>query len=502
MIEETASQMPQMNMHKLHSLIRYIKESNIGVKGIVVLKNGAVAAEAYNYPHHSEVHYDMQNCTMAVISALVGIAIDQGCIGSVNSVISPFFPDFFTHNEAGSREKSKITVENLLEMSSGLEWNDIVFSQSNSLYQLWSTDNKIDFILERPMSHEPGSKYNHNLGGIHLLSVILQKAVGMPVPSFALEKLFRPLGIEAPQWDEDNRNIALGFYGLHLRLKDAAKIGQLYLQKGRWNGKQIISEQWIEASTRKRRETPNGPWSFYGCGYVWNMNRFGGYCVKSLQGNSLFVLPKYSMVVVITGSLLPQQLQLHETLIETYLLPAARLHAAGDKVKLSLAQEQLKSLIKDMASPPEPDKPRPLPRTASRISGVTYHMENTIAEESFTFYFAEIQECKLCVKMYGKDYEITIGLDNIYRYSRGDCCKGFWENSNTFVMDKRVLDSHSSFRYIFRFEKDRLNVKITAGPDGAEAGAAEGTAERTAKETEKETKKLNEYKKYEKEVQI
>ncbi|OPX43340.1 putative periplasmic esterase [Ruminiclostridium hungatei] len=476
-IDEAASQMPHMNTHKLHSLIRYIKESNIGINGIVILRNGAVAAEAYNYPHHREVRYDMQNCTMAVISALIGIAIDQGCIDSASEEISRFFPDFFNEKGATDREKSKITVENLLEMSSGFEWNDTVFSESNSLYQLWRADSQVGFILERPMSHEPGSRYSHNMGGIHLLSAILQKAVGMPVPSFALEKLFRPLGIEAPQWAEDSQNIAVGFYGLCLSLKDVAKIGQLYLQKGRWKGEQIISEKWIEASTRKRMDTPNGPWSFYGCGYVWNMNRFGGYCVKSLQGNSLFVLPKYSMVVAISGSLLPQQLQLHETLMETYLIPAARFHGDGDKAKLSSAQEQLVSLTKDMASPPEPEKPRPLPGTASRISGITYHMEPTIAEESFTFYFDEVQECKLLVKMYGKNYESSIGLDNVYRYSMRDCCKGFWENSGTFVMDKKMLSSNSNFRYIFRFEKDKLHVKIKSGSDGVEAGAATGTAE-------------------------
>ncbi len=474
MLERSTPVEQGLNTEKLCSLIRYIKESHVGINSLMILKNGTVVTEAHFYPHHKSVEYEIENCTMAVISILIGIAIKEGLITGVKDRIVDFFPEIFTGRTDYGKEK--ITIEHLLTMSSGLEWNDVSFNDSNSLNKLWNSDNQIEFILDRPAVDEPGTGYNHNMGGIHLLSAILQKATGMPTPSYALEKLFRPLGIAAPEWAEDRQNVAMGFYGLCLKLEDMAKIGQLYLQKGKWNGIEIVPESWVKASTERRMETPEGPWSYYGCGYVWSLNRFGGYCIKSLPGYSIYVLPRYSLVIAVTGALLIQELHLPETLIETYILPAARF--TGERGNASSNQEKLDRLLAEISSSPEPKKLRSLPKTAARISGITYCMEPGIIEEKFTFHFEGKAECRVVIQLFGKPHEVKVGLDDVFRVSATDAYKGLWENQNTFILYKRMLRSNGDFKYKFTFEEDKLTVDSWASFAKGEVRSSSGKPEK------------------------
>ncbi|MDF2985099.1 MAG: class beta-lactamase-related serine hydrolase [Eubacterium sp.] len=460
-----------LNTDKLFSLVKYINESHIGINSFMVLKNGNIVTEAYFYPYHNAVEYQIDNCTSIVIATLVGIAIKEGYIGSEKDRVIDYFTDIPQEDFA---RKEVITIEHLLNMSSGMEWNDVSFNENNSLNKLWHSDNSSEFIISRPMVHEPGVKYNHNLGGIHLLSAILQKATGMAVPAYAFEKLFKPLGINAPEWAEDRQNVAMGFYGLCLKLEDMAKMGQLYLQKGSWNGVQIVPEAWITASTKKHMDTPEGPWSFYGCGYVWNMNRFGGYCVKSLKGYSIYVLPRYSIVIAMAGSLLIQELHLPETLIETYILPAAKHMVERNGVS---RQEQLDRLLEEISAPPKSKPVRMLPKTALLISGITYGMEPTIEEEKFTFYFKDKDQCKMIVQLYGNTYEMWIGLDGVYRVTHTDAYKGYWENSKVFILEKKMLRGSGEIKYRFGFDSDKLTVNVWASFANGEIGASAGKRE-------------------------
>lgn len=457
MIPERSSAIEQgVNPDKIYRLIRYIKESHIGINALMILKNGKVIAEANYYPYHREVLYGIDTCTVAVIATLTGIAIKEGLIKSVNERVLDFFPDILPAD--CDPAKHKLTIEHLLKMTMSIEWNDVVFDESNSGNMMWASGEQVKYILERPMVDEPGKSYNHCLGGPHLLSAILQKVTGMSTATYAEEKLFKPLDINATRWHDDNQGITLGCYGLSMKLYDMAKIGQLHLQKGNWNGVQIIPEEWVEASAKKQVDTPFGPWNYYGSGYLWSMNRFGGYCVKSLPGFSIFVLPRFDIVVAIAGSLSPQELHLPETLVETYVIPAAK--HSGDKGNNLKTQALLDKLMEEISKPQESACLVELPEIAGDISGNTYIVQPTSTIENFSLDFVNNSKCMVKMKRNGSMHEITAGLDGIYRVTSEEANKGCWKDDSTFVLDKKMLDCNAQYTFTFVFENNKLTLKV------------------------------------------
>ncbi len=237
----------------------------------------------------------MQSVTKSVISALAGIALQEGFIRGVDQRIEEIFPQYFTDNT--DDRKKELQIKHLLTMSAGLSWE-----QSGPIRNQWAMSlNRHKHVINLPMEFEPGEKFIYSAGVSHLMSGILTEATGMSTLDFADQYLFRYLGIDNVRWNSDLQGCYFGNAGLFLTPRDMAKIGYLYLNHGNWEGKQIISEEWIRESTKNQMETGTD----FGYGYYWWVKTIGSYeCffARGYGGQYIFVIPDLDIVTVITSS--------------------------------------------------------------------------------------------------------------------------------------------------------------------------------------------------------
>ena len=188
-------------------------------------------------------------------------------------------------------------VRDLLTMSTGHHEDDV----KDFPYQ--SDDSVVKAFLARPVSHKPGTFFFYNTPASYMLSAIVQKVTGQPVVEYLRPRLFDPLGIENPTWDASKQGVSLGGFGLNVRTEDIARFGQLYLQKGMWQGKQLLPAAWVETATSRMMSNGSSPSSDWeqGYGYQFWRSRHGFYRGDGAHGQFCLVLPQYDAVIAITS---------------------------------------------------------------------------------------------------------------------------------------------------------------------------------------------------------
>ena len=265
--------------------------------------------EWHPYYQSQEIH-TLQSVTKSVTALLVGIAIQRGDLPGTDVEVLDYFSDY--QIEELDEAKGSITLEDLLTMRSGLFWDEWTYpvgDPRNSVTQLESSQDWIQFALDLPMQYEPGEVWVYNSGASQLLSRILKEATGMHADQYAEEHLFAYLGIEEYIWKETPRGFPDTEGGLYLEAHDLAKIGTLILQKGAWDGKQIASMDWIEAMTSPQVPdvAPADPSWNYGYGYLWwllpyqNHENSDMIAALGYGGQFLFIVPDLDLVAVFYG---------------------------------------------------------------------------------------------------------------------------------------------------------------------------------------------------------
>ncbi|MFX0184818.1 MAG: serine hydrolase domain-containing protein [Candidatus Hodarchaeota archaeon] len=289
-----------MDSAKLEQIIKSIKQQNIAIDSLLIIRHGYLVIEEYpnleEYLSHTQSNQDnmhsLYSATKSFTSALIGIAIEKGYIDNISLKVVDFFPEVMIEN-LDSRKKN-MTLHHLLTMTTGFEWT------GNSAYEMLRSGNSVKYMLDLPMKYNPGTVLEYITGVTHLLSAIIQKTTGKTTLEFARKHLFNPLGISEAQWTYDRQNINHGDHGLSLTSRDIAKFGYLYLNNGTWNGEQIISTNWVIKST----QTYNLFDEYSGYGYQWwTFPQINVYYAKGLHGQNIYVVPKKDMVVVFTADI-------------------------------------------------------------------------------------------------------------------------------------------------------------------------------------------------------
>jgi len=290
------------------------------LRSLLISIDGVLVEEQYFQGARSSDWANLKSASKSVLSVLVGIALDQGYLESLQDPIWEFFPQYL---EAAEAAKEKITLEDLLTMRSGLE------TTSNRNYGRWvQSGDWVRHVLTRRVVGEPGGRMIYSTGSSHLLSAVLTKATGMTTLAFARLNLGQPLGIRIPPWMRDPQGIYFGGNEMHLTPRAMVEIGELYLGRGRVGGRQVVSEAWIQASLKPRTQSR---WSGRQYGYGWWIRTMSGhqvYYAWGYGGQFIFVVPDLQMVVVTTSSPLPGQgRRQHQRtlydLMEHDLVPAA-----------------------------------------------------------------------------------------------------------------------------------------------------------------------------------
>jgi CubicO group peptidase (beta-lactamase class C family) len=276
---------------------------------LLVSRHGEVVYERYYHRGGRDRPANIKSTSKSVISALVGIAIGRGLIPDVRTPISTYFPELADDADA---RKRRITVEDLLTMRSGLE------GTSNRNYGAWVTSrNWVGHALARPMFAAPGEEMEYSTGNTHLLSAILTKATRKSTWQFANEALARPLGFTLAQWPRDPQGIYFGGNDMLMTSRQMLAFGELYLNRGRAGGRQIVPESWVARSCEGRARTPRpgnplfeglrafGPMRDRKYGYGWWVYEIRGYdsCFAwGYGGQYIFVMPEPGLVIVTTSS--------------------------------------------------------------------------------------------------------------------------------------------------------------------------------------------------------
>ncbi|WP_337101260.1 serine hydrolase domain-containing protein [Paenibacillus sp. YIM B09110] len=286
---------------KLHSRLESLDEQLRAWKmnTVIVLHNGETAAEWYE--HGADTMGSLYSCTKSVLSCLIGMAIDEGRIGSVDDPISDYLEHPAAARLADSSEAA-IRIKHLLSMTPGFQWPDF----DKPYRALRAASDPIGFVLEKAIISPPGQAYTYNSGASHLLSALLTKAVGVPALDYASKKLFQPLGFRKARWTERD-GINEGGTGLSLFGMDLAKFGLLYKLGGVWEGERLLSSEWIDLSTKMHHrgllhyEPP-----IYGeYGYHWwrtpasHNGNTDCYFAFGHGGQYLLIAPEHDLIIVI-----------------------------------------------------------------------------------------------------------------------------------------------------------------------------------------------------------
>ncbi|MBR2230745.1 MAG: serine hydrolase [Prevotella sp.] len=299
---------------------------SIQLHSIMIVKNGKVLLERWFNGEAADKPHVMHSVSKTFTATAIGLAISEGKLNLTDKVVS-FFPDQLPADS--SEYLNDMTIRDLLTMTCGHDEEPRVNKD---------TVNKVDWVtgfLAWPVKHKPGEYYLYNSVGTYMLSAILQKVTGEKLIDYLDKRLFQPLHIQRPEWEESPQGVNCGGWGLHLKTKDMAKMGQLFLQKGEWNGQQIVSAEWLkEMSSYQVPSAPSGTrfediekaglskdnneW-VQGYGYQMWICRHNAFRADGYAGQYIFVFPDRDAVLVLTTS--SSLYQPYIDLIWEYLLP-------------------------------------------------------------------------------------------------------------------------------------------------------------------------------------
>jgi len=306
-----------MDSSLLTVMLGIIKEQKYAIDSVTVVRNGYIVMDARIHPFNSTSKHNIFSCTKSVVSALIWIAIDQGYIEGLQQPVLSFFPKRTIANRDSN--KDAMTLEDLLTMTTGFRCRDSYLYRWSGLNQMRESDDWVQFVLDLPMESEPGVRFEYCNGASFLLSAIIQETTGMSAHEFAEEHLFGPLGISDVDWSSSPQGISVGYSELRMHPHDMAKIGYLYLNDGRWEGEQIVSSEWVKASTSEYVSATLED----GYGYQWWIDDSGMYLALGYSGQFIFVIPDKEMVVVFTSSLEESDFYIPQTLLNEFIVPAA-----------------------------------------------------------------------------------------------------------------------------------------------------------------------------------
>ncbi len=480
-----------MDSEKLVAMVEFYKQKhsknkNISIDSITIIRNEVIVADIYLNPLFPEdTPHIIHSCTKSVMSILIGIAIDKGYIDNVGVRVVDVFPD--KQSDIMDERLQNLTLEDLLTMQTGLHSQDSYLYEWRGLFRMMDTDDWTKHILNLPMEAEPGQRFDYSNMSSFLLSAILTKMTGMDSLSFARRYLFEPLGIHDVRWGKSPQGIYIGWARLWLKPHDMAKLGLLYLNKGKWANRQIVSSEWVEQSLtahsfpkkfrtiyqdngRVDRVRSGASWFFTnllrpfseGYGYQWWLDKDGMFSAIGVGGQYIMVVPDANLIAVFTSKLSGADSFLPARMLKQFILPAIVSDAPIEAHEI--AQHQLKLLSR----PPRLDehhKVVPAPSAeALAISKNTYSLEdNPWNYDNFQLVFDPDEDFAVFNYSAGdKHYSITVGMDGMYRWTRVHderyAAKGSWTSPDTFVIDYEIIGYSSRGKWTLRFVQDEIFV--------------------------------------------
>ncbi len=304
-----------MNHDQTQMLDEAVRRFDDNITGILIQKDDEIRYENYFHGYSAENAAHVYSVTKSVFSALIGIAIGKGMIGSIDQKVLDFLPDYAV--QSGEKTIQHVTIRHLLTMTAPYKY------ETEPYMQFFTSRNPIQHALDLLGGDKPMGVFHYSaIGGTHILSAILSRATGQSALAFAQGHLFAPLGIQVPNsivirseaehtavmsnphtrgWVVDPQGNNFASWGLFLTPREMAKIGQLYLNGGAWDGKQIVPAQWVAESTREHSRAAD--WGNLAYGYLWWVADSDCFAALGDGGNVIYVNRKERIVVCVEAFL-------------------------------------------------------------------------------------------------------------------------------------------------------------------------------------------------------
>jgi len=301
-----------VNSEKLRQAIDYAATPAFKTDGLVIIRKGHIVGEAYFGSLKSDSRHVSHSMAKSFTSTLIGIAIDKGLIKGIDERLCRFYDEWDCDDEDDLR--SKITIRHAMTLTTGLEWHED-WSRwdpaTNDALKMGQSGYFMKYMSAREGLHEPGQRFYYSTGDPMLLSRVIEQATGMTAFEFAKKHLFNPLNITNVRWDKDRDGYTSTAWGLHTTVREYAKFGYLFLNKGYWEDRRVVPAEWVEKSTK----TDPSVKMWNGYGYLWHVNlpnRLSisrspistavippdGYMAEGVRGQNIFILPSKDLVIV------------------------------------------------------------------------------------------------------------------------------------------------------------------------------------------------------------
>jgi len=433
---------------------------------IMILRHGKVIAEGWWSPYAPELKHTLYSTSKSFTSTAVGFAVTEGLL-TVNDRVVSFFSEELP--DTISPFLAELTIKDLLTMSVGQDPDptSLRFNDSN---WVWS-------FFRVPILNKPGTKFLYNSLATYMLSAIVQKVTGEKIIDYLTPRLFEPLGIEGIDWEEDPKGINTGGWGLRVKTEDMAKFGQLLLQKGSWNGEEVIPAAWVEeATTFKIDQDPeasqsrkdSSDWLQGYCYQFWRC-RNNAFRADGAYGQYIIVMPEKDAVVAITSESPDMQDEIN--LVWKYLLPAMKDDALPEN---RAASDRLKQKLADLVLMSQAAGTSPI---ENKIDSKKYYLESNTREfEMISFDFGD-SVCNIVITAGGTNYEYKLGAGKWIQDHTGRpgpsltgpvmitdtfriACSYGWKNENTLELVLRYTESPHHETITCKFSNDNLRLSI------------------------------------------
>jgi CubicO group peptidase (beta-lactamase class C family) len=432
----------------------------------MIVRHGKIVAEAYYAPYVADIRHDLRSVTKSVVGTLTAIQLQKGELAGVEQRVMDLFSEKQVQN-VDDRKKA-MTIQTLLDMTSGIEWVEKAYTPDESLLRMYQSPDRVAFVLDQPMAAAPGKIFNYNGGNPYLLSALINKKSGQNALAFANKELFEPLGIKGAQWGPvDAQGVMNGEAGLFLSPHDMARFGYLYLHNGKWEGRQIIPSSWVERAKEGKASTSFG---LHYANLWWSLPEKGAYMALGRHSQKIVIIPKLDVVAVMTGVLRDDEVYSVAGLIDD-------ISGAVKSDKPLRADPIATALLANAIVQAATERPSAVggtPELAKAISGKTYRFaDNVLRVKSFTLNLLA-SDSSWEVTTYTKHptdrFAGPVGLDGTYRKSPPasygiNAVKGRWIAERRFMMERRVLGRGEIQTWTATFDGNEvmLNFENTDG---------------------------------------
>ena len=468
-LPEASPESVGISSQSLIDLVDELNEKVDGMHGIVVMRHGKVITKGWWAPYEQDNTHILYSLSKSFCSTAIGMAVDEGLL-SLDDKVVKFFPDDLPPNP--SENLLNMTIKDLLIMGTG-NHNDTLGPIKETTEKNWPK-----IFLAQPVEHKPGTYFRYNTGATYMCSAILQKVTGQKLVDFLKPRLFDPLGIDEYTWEEDPMGVNTGGYGLKIKTEAIAKFGQLYLQKGMWEGKRLLSEEWINMATSKQIDNgsnPNSDWK-QGYGFQFWMCRHNAYRGDGAFGQYCIVMPEQDAVIAIHSGIKNMQ-QVLDIIWEKFL-PAMKDKALTENPELNA---KLKTKMAGLKLPLV--KKHSVP--ASGIVGQTFKFEDN--EKGFKSISVEDQGDHTFLKLenaHGTQYiyftrhlwvKDEIILEKHLKQAVGAsngvqkiACSGAWQSPKHLKVVMYMIEAPFRLTFDLKFDGDKmtmdLNYNVIHGP--------------------------------------